>query len=145
MEFSLSVKNLDGSHDKLQRFHGGYTQHFLTKTRNMAKQSFQYIHGKLIEKGRGNMCSYAKDVPDCNNQSLQHFVSNSPWNHRPVLDHIQLVTTNPYNISFQIHHGIIDQSLIIFNEMSPKLSEIKTMDQYMLMNVVFQNTMVCSF
>jgi SRSO17 transposase len=61
----------------------------LTKTRNTAKQSFQYIHGKLIGKGKGNMCSYAKNIPDCNNQSLQHFVSNSPWNHRPVLDHIQ--------------------------------------------------------
>jgi len=89
MEFSLSAKDLDGSHDKLQRFHDGYTLHFLTKTRNMAKQSFQYIQGKLLGKGRGNMCSYAKDVRDCNNQSLQHFVSNSPWNHQPVLDHIQ--------------------------------------------------------
>jgi len=89
MEFSLSVKDLDGSHDKLQCFHDGYTLHFLTKTRNMAKQSFQYIQGKLLGKGRGNMCSYAKNVPDCNNQSLQHFVSNSPWDHRPVLDHIQ--------------------------------------------------------
>jgi len=89
MEFSLSAKDLDGSHDKLQCFHDGYTLHFLTKTRNMAKQSFQYIQGKLLGKGRGNMCSYAKDVPDCNNQSLQHFVSNSPWKHQPVLDHIQ--------------------------------------------------------
>jgi len=89
MEFSLSVKDLDGSHDKLECFHNGYIQHFLTKTRNTAEQSFQYIHGKLIGKGKGNMCSYAKNIPDCNNQSLQHFVSNSPWNHRPVLDHIQ--------------------------------------------------------
>ncbi len=89
MKFSLSVNDIQGSHDKLQRFHDGYTLHFLTKTRNMVKQSFQYIQGKLLGKGRGNMCRYAKDVPDCNNQSLQHFVSNSPWNHRPVLDHIQ--------------------------------------------------------
>lgn len=89
MEFSLSAKDLDGSHDKLQRFHDGYTLHFLTKTRNMAKQSFQYIQGKLLGKGKGNMCTYAKDVPDCNNQSLQHFVSNSSWRHQPVLDHIQ--------------------------------------------------------
>lgn len=94
MEFSLSVKDLDGSHDKLQRFHDGYTLHFLTKTRNMAKQSFQYIQGKLLGKGKGNMCSYAKDVPDCNNQSLQHFVSNSPWDHRPVLEHIQRDVTD---------------------------------------------------
>jgi len=89
MKFSLSVKDIEGSHGKLCRFHEGYTQHFLTKTRNMAKQSYQYLHGKLIGKGRGNMCSYAKEVPDCNNQSLQHFVSNSPWKHQPVLDHIQ--------------------------------------------------------
>ena len=94
MEFSLSVKDLDGLHDKLQRFHDGYTLHFLTKTRNMAKQSFQYIQGKLLGKGKGNMCSYAKDVPDCNNQSLQHFVSNSPWDHRPVLEHIQRDVTD---------------------------------------------------
>ena len=35
------------------------------------------------------MCSYAKNVPGCNNQSLQHFISDSPWDHRPVLDDIQ--------------------------------------------------------
>ena len=89
MKFSLSVKDLHGSHDKLQGFHDGYTLHFLTKTRNMANQSFQYIQGKLLGKGRGNMCSYAIEVPDCNNQSLQHFVSDSPWDHQPVIDHIQ--------------------------------------------------------
>lgn len=94
MKFSLSVKDIQGSHDELQRFHEGYALYFLTKTRNMVKQSFQYIQGKLLGNGRGNMCLYAKDVPDCNNQSLQHFVSNSPWNHRPVLDHIQRDVTD---------------------------------------------------
>ncbi len=89
MKFSLSVKDIQGSNDKLQRYHNRYTLHFITKTRNMVKQSFQYIQGKLLGNGRSNMCSYALEVPNCNNQSLQHFVSNSPWNHRPVLDHIQ--------------------------------------------------------
>lgn len=55
----------------------------------MIKQSYQYIHGKFLEKGKGNMCTYPKKVPDCNNQSLQHFISNSPWKNRPVLDQIQ--------------------------------------------------------
>jgi len=89
MNFSLSVQDLHESNDKIQGFHNGYTLHFITKTRNMVKQSFQYIQGKLLGTGRGNMSSYSEDVLDCNNQSLQHFVSNSPWNHRPVLDHIQ--------------------------------------------------------
>jgi SRSO17 transposase len=89
MDFSLSVNDIQGSRDEIQGFHDGYTLHFITKTRNMVKQSFQYIQGKLMGKGRGTMRSYSVDVPDCNSQSLQHFVSNSPWNHRPVLDHIQ--------------------------------------------------------
>ena len=89
MKFCLSVKDIQGSLHKLQRFQDGYALHFFTKTRNMTKQSYQYIQGKFLAKGKGNMCTYPKDVPDCNNQSLQHFVSNSPWDHRPVLDHIQ--------------------------------------------------------
>jgi len=70
----------------------------------MSKQSYQYIQGKLLAKGNGNMCTYAKEVNDCNNQSLQHFVSNSPWHHQPVLDHIQ------QDVSALIgdaHHGSI--------------------------------------
>ena len=89
MKFSISVEDIEGLHDKLNRFHEGYISHFFTKTRNMTKQSYQYIQGKFLAKGKGNMCTYPKDVPDCNNQSLQHFVSNSPWDHRSVLDHIQ--------------------------------------------------------
>lgn len=89
MKFSLCVKNLYQSRDKLQNLHDGYTSYFMSKTRNVVKQSFQYIQGKLLEKGDGNICSYAKNVPNCNNQSLTHFVSDSPWDHEPVLDHIQ--------------------------------------------------------
>jgi len=113
MKFSLCVKDLHGLIDKVNHMHNGYTSYFVTKTRSVAKQSFQYLQGKLLGKGRGNMCTYAKDVPDCNNQSLQHL--------------------------FQIHHGIIDQFLITFNVMSLTQLETETMVQYMLMNVVFQN------
>ncbi len=89
VKFNLCVKDLYKRLDKLTHLHGGYTTHFTSATRNVVKQSFQYIQGKLLEKGKGNMCSYAKNVPDCNNQSLTHFVSDSPWDHEPVLDHIQ--------------------------------------------------------
>ena len=89
MKFSLCVKDIHQSYGKVKNLHGKYTSHFVTKTRSVVKQSFQYLQGKLLEKGNGNMCSYAKNVPDCNNQSLTHFVSDSPWDHRPVLDHIQ--------------------------------------------------------
>ncbi|MHC1568719.1 MAG: transposase, partial [Candidatus Syntropharchaeia archaeon] len=29
------------------------------------------------------------NVVDCNNQSLQHFISELPWDERPVIDDIQ--------------------------------------------------------
>jgi SRSO17 transposase len=89
MEFNLCVNDLDQSLDRLTHLHGGYASYFMSATRSVVKQSFQYLQGKLLEKGNGNMCSYAKNVPGCNNQSLSHFVSDSPWNHEPVLDHIQ--------------------------------------------------------
>lgn len=86
MIFSLSVNDLPQLRDKLHHFHGGYISYFMAKTRSVVKQSFQYIQGKLLEKGDGNICRYAKNVPDCNNQSLNHFISDSPWDHEPVLD-----------------------------------------------------------
>ena len=89
MKFCLSVTDIQGSLGKLQVFQNKYTQHFKTKTRDMSTQSYHYIQGKFLNKGTGNMCTYAKEVNDCNNQSLQHFISNSPWEHQPVIDHIQ--------------------------------------------------------
>jgi SRSO17 transposase len=73
----------------INQLHEGYEIHFISKTRNMIKQSYQYIQGKFLTTGNGNMTTYQKKVPDCNSQSLQHFISNSPWKHQPVLDHIQ--------------------------------------------------------
>jgi SRSO17 transposase len=73
----------------INQLHEGYEIHFISKTWNMIKQSYQYIQGKFLTTGKGNMTTHQKKVPDCKNQSLQHFVSNSPWKHQPVLDHIQ--------------------------------------------------------
>jgi len=86
----LSVKNLKMAVDRLKQFHKRYVSCFHTRTRSIAGQSIQYLQGQLLERGRGNMTKYAKNVPDCNNQSLQHFISDSPWDERPVIDNIQI-------------------------------------------------------
>lgn len=89
MKFELCNIDLHQSFEKLKRVHERFTSHFRSKTRSVAKQSFQYLQGLLLKRGRGNMTTYARNVPDCNNQSLQHFISDSPWDERPVIDHIQ--------------------------------------------------------
>ncbi len=125
MKFSISVEDIEGLHDKLNRFHEGYISHFFTKTRNMTKQSYQYIQGKFLAKGKGNMCTYPKDVPDCNNQSLQHFVSNSPWDHRPVLEHIQRDVTEAIGDK---NHGSIHVDECCFPKQGK--SSVGTASQY---------------
>jgi SRSO17 transposase len=35
------------------------------------------------------MVNYARSVPDTNNQVLQNFISDSPWDEKPVIDQIQ--------------------------------------------------------
>jgi SRSO17 transposase len=35
------------------------------------------------------MTNYAKQVPDTNNQVLQNFISDSPWDEKPVIDKLQ--------------------------------------------------------
>jgi len=66
-----------------------YDDHFVLCTRFVGDKSRQYLQGILLSQDRGNLCEYAKIVPDCDNQSLHHFITNSPWDERAVIDHIQ--------------------------------------------------------
>jgi SRSO17 transposase len=87
--FDLCIKDLEKSIDKLKKFQKKFTSAISTKTRNIEQQSLQYLQGIFLEKGRGNMTNYAKQVPDTNNQVLQNFISDSPWDVKPVIDQLQ--------------------------------------------------------
>jgi SRSO17 transposase len=87
--FDLCVIDLEDSLDKLKKFQGKFKSTISTKTRNIEQQSLQYLQGILLEKGRGSMTNYAKQVPDTNNQVLQNFISDSPWDEKPVIDKLQ--------------------------------------------------------
>jgi SRSO17 transposase len=54
----------------------------------------------------GNMSQYAKTVPDCSSQSINHLISDSPWDERAVIDHIQrdvdALIGDPENASIHI-------------------------------------------
>ena len=76
--FCLIANDLEKSTKKLNIFQNSFALNFRTKTRNVEQLSLQYLQGIFLEKGRGNMTNYAKTMPDTNNQSLQHFISDSP-------------------------------------------------------------------
>jgi hypothetical protein len=63
----LCVKDVRNVIHELKNFQKYYTERFRTKTRNLKDQALQYLKGKFLERGRGNMTSYAKVVPETNN------------------------------------------------------------------------------
>ena len=90
---SLCVKDVRNIIYELKKFQEYYKERFRTKTKNLKDQALQYLKGKFLERGRGNMTSYAKVVPETNNQKLQNFISDSPWDEEPVVEQIQLDVT----------------------------------------------------
>ncbi len=74
---------------RIKTYHGRLIGHFKTKTRNVIEQSKKYLLGCLTVSKRGTMVEMSKSVPDCNNQSIQHFISNSLWDEQGLIYQIQ--------------------------------------------------------
>lgn len=53
----------------------------------MVAQARHYLSG-LMQATRKNVERMTEVVPDTEYQSLQHFTSHSPWDHRPVMDQV---------------------------------------------------------
>jgi SRSO17 transposase len=68
-------------------FHESYSHFFVTTTRTVATQAFHYLSG-LVQSVRKNVERMTEVVPDSEYQSLQHFVTHSPWESRPVMDQV---------------------------------------------------------
>jgi SRSO17 transposase len=72
---------------RFQQFAKRFGKHFRRWTRSVAPQAWQYLQG-LMQARRKNMERMEEVVPDCDYQSLQHFLSNSEWDARAVLDQV---------------------------------------------------------
>jgi len=68
-------------------FIGCYSEYFTVSTRSVATQAEQYLCG-LMQSDKRNMERMAEVVPDSDEQSLQNFISNSPWNARAILNRV---------------------------------------------------------
>lgn len=53
----------------------------------MSSQAYGYLSG-LLQATRRNAQRMAEIVPDTDSQALHHFLSNSPWNARDVMDQV---------------------------------------------------------
>jgi SRSO17 transposase len=74
------VRRFDRSFDEYDRF-------FVTRTRASGSQARIYLRG-LMQARRRNIERIRDAVPGSDEQALHHFIANSPWDHRPVLDKV---------------------------------------------------------
>ena len=72
---------------RFQSFSERFEAHFRRWTRSVAPQSQQYLQG-VMQARRKNLERMEEVVPDCDYQSLHHFLSESEWEARDVLDQV---------------------------------------------------------
>jgi SRSO17 transposase len=72
---------------RFQSFSKRFGKYFLRGTRCVSLQAQIYLQG-LMQARRKNMERMEEVVPNSNYQSLQHFISDSEWETRDVLDQI---------------------------------------------------------
>jgi len=73
--------------NRFQQFDKRYRTRFRRRTRSVASQAWQYLRG-LMQARRKNMERMEEVVPECDYQSLQHFLSHSEWDARGVMDQV---------------------------------------------------------
>jgi len=78
---------VDGIADAFAVFINRYCRFFRTKTRNGAAVAGRYLRG-LAQAVDCTFASMASVVDESCAQQFQHFISNSPWDHEPVLAQI---------------------------------------------------------
>lgn len=101
-----------GLYAHFAEFHKRYSSLFQLCTRNVEEKANQYLKG-LIQAKKKNMERMAEAVPHSDNQALQHFLTNSPWDDQLIIDKV----TKDAN---QLIGGRDDSCLIIDETGCPK-------------------------
>jgi SRSO17 transposase len=66
-----------------------YNDHFWVGACDVSNRGRQYVEGLLLNRGRGNCSRFAKTVRKSTSQSLQNFITDSPWDERKVIERLQ--------------------------------------------------------
>jgi SRSO17 transposase len=71
---------------------------FKTKTYEVYDKALLYLKGLFkLEKNRANCCTISQAIGDLNNQSLNHFISNSPWDYKKIFQLLPELISNHFD------------------------------------------------
>lgn len=88
MRFELRAQDIQKHAHTLAEFHGKFVKFFFTCTRSVVSHALDYLKGILLLEPRRNMSRMSAKVANKNEQSLSHFISNSPWKDEPLIEAI---------------------------------------------------------
>ena len=99
---------LPAERDRLKKFLSFKNDHFKTSNSNQSLKAELYVCG-LFQSKRSNMEQMSEIVKDANYHQIQHFISESPWNARMVMDSVAEDTNKLFN-DFEEVYFLIDES-----------------------------------
>jgi len=73
----------------LDRNYKRYRRLFKKKTRDNSHRALQYLQGLIQSDKAVNMTNIPKTIPGSDNQSLQHFISESTWDEEGIITRLQ--------------------------------------------------------
>jgi SRSO17 transposase len=74
--------------DRLRQTWGRYRGHFWTRTRDQGAHGYEYMSGLLRMLDKRTYSSIAREAAE-SGDNIQHFMSNSPWSGRGVVNQVQ--------------------------------------------------------
>lgn len=89
----LTKKDIEETAEAFEEFHERYSEYFRTTTRDTGETAKKYMHGQYLLEGKVLPTTIPKMVDGCNNQNLQHFITESPWDEKGVIKQIQYDTS----------------------------------------------------
>jgi len=119
MYYELNAKDIQQRTDALVEFHGEFGDFFCTSTRRVAPQGLDYLKGQLLLESRRNMSRMSVEVVNEDEQSLSHFISNSPWEDEPLIEAIGKRAVELLSQDGVSGALILDESGIPNNELNP--------------------------
>jgi len=87
--FNLAECDLNRIIALFMAFHRRFSHFFMTKTRSVRKQAEAYSAGQIQSETRRSLVKFTHFVPKINEQAMQHFISNSPWDDAPLISQLQ--------------------------------------------------------
>jgi hypothetical protein len=97
--YTLTSQDIKEHMNSITEFYKEYKDYFRTRTREVSHHGLEYIKGLFLCDGKRNMNNISEQVTELNEQSLSHFISNSPWKEDGIIKKISNEATELFSKS----------------------------------------------